>query len=162
MKKRITVLVSALLALALAASLATAAPSRNIVQTADASPKFDTLVQLAKDAGLAGTLSGKGPYTVFAPTDRAFDKVPDSTLNKLANNRRMLRQVLLYHVVPGKLPAAKVVKRSGAETAQGSRVRFSVRDGKAFVNRSRIVITDIRASNGIVHAINRVLLPPAG
>jgi uncharacterized surface protein with fasciclin (FAS1) repeats len=162
MSRRITMLTAAIAALAMTASLAVAAPQKNIVETAASSPKFDTLVQLVKDAGLAKTLSGKGPYTVFAPTDRAFDKVPDATLNKLANDRRMLRQVLLYHVVPGKLPAAKVVNRSGAETAQGSRVRFSVRDGKAFVNRSRIVITDIRASNGIVHAINRVLIPPAG
>lgn len=161
MLKRLTAVVLAL-ALPVVAATAIAAPQKDIVQVASSSPKFDTLVKLVKKAGLAGTLSGTERLTVFAPTDRAFDKVPEKTLNALANNRKQLRKVLLYHVVPGKLPASKVVQRKGATTAEGARVTFSVRHGEAFVNDARIVQTDIRASNGIVHAINKVLIPPAG
>jgi uncharacterized surface protein with fasciclin (FAS1) repeats len=151
---------AAVAVLALSVAVATAAPRKNIVQTAAGSPQFDTLVELVQDAGLAGTLSGPKNYTVFAPTDGAFAKVPDRTLNELANNRRKLRQVLLYHVLPGKLPASEVVQRERARTLEGSRVRFDVRGNAAFVNNARIIDTDIRARNGIVHAINRVLLPP--
>ena len=161
MKTRITAALATLAVLAVA-GMAIAAPGKDIVQTASSSPKFDTLVKLVKKAGLAGTLSGPKSYTVFAPTDGAFAKVPKRTLNALASNRRMLRSVLLYHVVPGRLPASKVLARKGATTAEGSRITFSVRGQKAFVNDSRIVQTDIRASNGIVHAINKVLIPPAG
>ena len=85
--------------------------------------------------------------------------MPDRTLNALANNRSKLRKVLLYHVVPGKVPASEVVERERAKTAEGSRVRFDVRGNNAFVNSARIIQTDIRAKNGIIHAINRVLMP---
>ena len=162
MRKRLIAAITALTVVVVAASAATAAPQTNIVQLASSSPKFDTLVKLVKKAGLAGTLSGTDRFTVFAPTDRAFSKVPDKTLNALAKNRKQLRKVLLYHVVQGTLPASKVVKRSGARTVEGSRVRFEVRGGKAFVNDARIVQTDLHASNGIVHVINKVLIPPAG
>src|SRR5512143_3658831 len=120
--------VTALGALVLAAFAATAGatrpaskpaamkPSMNIVQTAVSAGQFTTLVKLVKAAGLAGTLSGKGPFTVFAPTDAAFAKVPKKTLNALMKNKAQLRQVLLYHVVTGKVTAAKVTKLSSAQT----------------------------------------------
>jgi uncharacterized surface protein with fasciclin (FAS1) repeats len=162
MRKRMMAITTAIAVLAISVGAASAAPNKNIVETAASSPKFDTLVELVQQAGLAGTLSGPKNYTVFAPTDAAFAKVPKSTLNALANNRRMLRKVLLYHVVAGKLPASKVVKRAGAKTLEGSRVRFTVRGNRAFVNNARIIQADIRTSNGIVHAINKVLIPPTG
>ncbi len=160
MLKRLLVAAAAIAVLALPAGSATAAPSKNIVETAAGAPQFSTLVSLVKKAGLLGTLSGKTNYTVFAPTNAAFAKVPKKTLNELASNKSMLKKVLLYHVLPGKVPASKVLKMKSAMTAEGSKVTFSVRGKNAFVNDSRITTTDIRCSNGIVHAINAVLLPP--
>lgn len=142
------------------AGASAAAPSKNIVETAAGAPQFSTLVSLVKKAGLVGTLSGKTSYTVFAPTNAAFDKVPKKTLNGLAANKAKLRKVLLYHVLPGKVPASKVVKMDSAKTAEGSKVTFEVRGKNAFVNDAKITKTDIRASNGIIHSINAVLLPP--
>lgn len=160
MVKRMTVLAIAIAVLAMPA-LASAAPKKDIVETAAGAPQFSTLVSLVEDAGLVGALSGDANLTVFAPTDAAFAKVPKKTLNALAADKKLLRKVLLYHVVAGKLTAAKVVKRAGAKTLEGARVEFSVRGGdKVFVNDARVITPDIRASNGVVHAINRVLLPP--
>ena len=161
MLKRLLALTAALAVLALPIGGATAAqPTKDIVETAAATPKFSTLVSLVKKAGLVGALSGEQKTTVFAPTNAAFAKVPDETLDALANDRAKLRQVLLYHVVPGSLPAAKVVKRDGARTAEGARVSFEVRGKRVYVNDARVITPDIRASNGIVHAIDPVLLPP--
>ena len=161
MLKRLMVIVAVVAALAIPASAATAAGGgKNIVETAAGSKQFSTLVTLVKKAGLVGTLSGKGPYTVFAPTNAAFAKVPKKTLNELLENKSMLRKVLLYHVLPGKVPASKVVTLESAKTAEGASVQFSVRGKSAFVNESKIIKTDIRCSNGIVHAINAVLIPP--
>ena len=161
MLKRLTVLAAAIAVLALPAA-ATAAPSKNIVETAASKPQFSTLVSLVKKAGLVGVLSGKTDYTVFAPTNAAFDKVPKKTLNELAKNKAKLKKVLLYHVLPGKVPASKVLKMKSAKTAGGSKVTFSVRGGNAFVNEAKIVKTDVMCSNGVIHAINGVLLPPMG
>ncbi|HEU5104265.1 MAG TPA: fasciclin domain-containing protein [Solirubrobacterales bacterium] len=160
MPKRLLVLVAAIAALALPVSSASAAASKNIVETAAANPKFSTLVSLVKKAGLVGVLSGKTNYTVFAPTNAAFAKVPKKTLNELASNKAMLKKVLLYHVLPGKVPASKVLKMKSAKTAEGSKVTFEVRGDNAFVNDAKIIKTDVRCSNGIIHAINGVLLPP--
>lgn len=160
MLKRLVVLAAAISLIALPVSSASAAPSKNIVETAAGAPQFSTLVSLVKKAGLVGVLSGKSDYTVFAPTNAAFNKVPKKTLNELASNKAMLKKVLLYHVLPGKVPASKVLKMKSAKTAEGSKVTFSVRGKSAFVNDSKIITTDIRCSNGIVHAINAVLLPP--
>ena len=160
MLKRLLVLAAAISLIALPASSASAAPSKNIVETAAGAPQFSTLVSLVKKAGLVGVLSGKTNYTVFAPTNAAFAKVPKKTLNELAADKAMLKKVLLYHVLPGKVPASKVLKMESAKTAEGSRVEFSVRGKNAFVNDAKITKTDIRCSNGIVHAINAVLLPP--
>jgi uncharacterized surface protein with fasciclin (FAS1) repeats len=136
-------------------------PERNIVQTANAAGDFKTLVSLLKRAGLTGALSGETKLTVLAPTDAAFKKVPKATLSKLLANRAALRRVLLYHVLPGNVKAAQVVKLRSAKTLAGPKVRIRARGGKVFLNDiSRVVKTDIAASNGTIHVINRVLLPP--
>lgn len=132
-----------------------------IVEVAAGDPQFSTLVSLVTSAGLAETLSG-GNYTVFAPTNAAFAKVPKATLDALAQDKEKLKAVLLYHVVRGRVPASKVVKLTRAKTLNGADVRISVRNRKVYLNGStRIMETNVRASNGIIHVINRVLLPPS-
>jgi uncharacterized surface protein with fasciclin (FAS1) repeats len=164
-------LVTAIASVALAASLtpgATAAPAghakakakANIVQTAVGAGQFTTLVSLVKKAGLVGALSGKGPLTVFAPTDAAFAKVPKATLAALGKDKAKLKAVLLYHVVKGKVTAAQVVKVSSAKTLEGESVAVKVTGGKVFVGGARVVTPDVMASNGVIHVINKVLIPP--
>lgn len=141
-----------------------AKPTKNIVQVAASNPQFSTLVSLVKEAGLVKTLSGKGPFTVFAPTNAAFAKVPAETLAALKADPAKLRAVLTYHVVPGNVPAAKVVTLSGksVKTAEGSTVRVMVKGKAVMVNDATVTKTDIKASNGTIHVINGVLIPPAG
>ena len=136
-----------------------ASAKKDIVETAAAAGNFDTLASLLKQAGLVKTLKGNGPYTVFAPTDKAFSKVPQATLDALAKDKAKLRSVLLYHVAKGKLTAKKVVKRKSIKTRNGQRVRVKVRGDKVFVGGARVVTPDVRASNGVIHAINKVLIP---
>lgn len=138
---------------------ASAAAKQDIVTTAKATGNFKTLVSLLRQAGLARTLKTGGPFTVFAPTDKAFSKVPQSTLDALGKDRTKLRAVLLHHVVAKRLPAAKVVKRHSVKTLNGDRVRVRVRDGKVFVGGARVVQADVKASNGVIHAIDKVLIP---
>ena len=159
--KRVLILISALAAFAvpLSAASASTAGSKNIVQVAAANKQFSTLVTLVKKAGLVKALSGKTKLTVFAPTNAAFAKVPKATLAKLATHKRLLVKVLEYHVLPGVVPASKVLKLHSAKTVEGARVHFSVRAGRAYVNKAQIVKTNIRASNGLIHAINGVLIP---
>lgn len=160
MKRLSIAVLTVMVAGALAAPVATAAPRKDIVQTAKAAGDFTTLVKLVKAAGLAKTLSGSTKYTVFAPTDAAFDKVPKKTLKALGKNKAALKQVLLYHVVKGSVPAKKVVKLKSAKTVEGSKVRIRVRKGNVYLNRrSKVTATDVRASNGIIHVINKVLIP---
>ena len=160
--KRIAIAVACLAATAIpAAGVQAATPQKNLVETAAGAPQFSTLVSLVKKAGLVSTLSGSKRYTVFAPTNAAFAKVPRSTLTALANNRAKLKAVLLYHVVKGKVPASKVVRLDSAKTVNGASVEIDVRKGKIYVNDARVTKPDIKASNGIVHQINRVLLPPS-
>jgi uncharacterized surface protein with fasciclin (FAS1) repeats len=148
--------------LGVAAGTAGAAPQQNIVQTAASAGQFTTLVKLAKQAGLAGALTGKGKLTVFAPTDAAFAKVPKATLATLAKDKAQLRRVLLYHVVKGNVRAAQVVKLRSATTLEGAKVRISVRGGSVYLNgTTKVVKTDITASNGVIHVVNKVLLPPS-
>ena len=145
-----------------AASAERAAADKNIVQTAADAGQFKTLIALAKKAGLAGALSGSGKLTVFAPTDKAFSKVPKATLQKLQRNRAQLRAVLLYHVVKGNVKAAQVVKLKSAKTLNGASVRIGVKGQRVYLNRkTRVVKTDIAASNGTIHVIDGVLIPPA-
>ena len=163
MKKLLPIGIVAALALSVAGAPAAARPSdeKNIVQTAQAAGTFKTLTKLVVKAGLAGTLSKAGPYTVFAPTDAAFSKVPKSTLNSLARNRAKLRAVLLYHVVAGRVPSSQVVMLKSAKTLNGKSVRIHTAGGKVFVNNAKVTKADINASNGVIHVVNRVLIPPA-
>jgi uncharacterized surface protein with fasciclin (FAS1) repeats len=162
--KRLSMMLAALavvVALAVPAT-APAASSKNLVQTAQGAGQFKTLVSLVKKAGLAKTLSGKTKYTVFAPTDAAFAKVSKATLAALGQkkNKAALQQVLLYHVVKGSVPASKVVKLTSAKTVEGSTVKIKVRKGTVYLNGStKVVKTNVRASNGIIHVINKVLIP---
>ena len=142
------------------AAPATAKPKANIVQTAVAAGQFKTLVALVKKAGLVGALSGKGPLTVFAPTDAAFAKVPKATLAALGKDKAKLKAVLLYHVVTGKVTAAKVVKLTSAKTLNGQSVAIKVSGGKVYINTAQVVTPDVMASNGVIHVINKVLIPP--
>jgi uncharacterized surface protein with fasciclin (FAS1) repeats len=161
---------AAALALSLLATLgasgSAAAPpaaERNIVRTAAAAGQFDTLLVLAKRAGLVGALSGPGPVTVFAPTDAAFRAVPKATLDRLAKDRAALRRVLLYHVVKGNISAARVVKLRSARTLAGPAITIRGRGRSVFLNGStRVIKTDVRATNGTIHVVDKVLLPPAG
>jgi uncharacterized surface protein with fasciclin (FAS1) repeats len=163
MKKLLALLAISTAALATTAGAATARPAedKNIVQTAVAAGQFKTLAMLLTRAGLAGTLQKPGPYTVFAPTDAAFKRVPKATLNALLKDRAKLRGVLLYHVVAGKVAAADVVKLRSAKTLGGKSVRIRVSGANVFVNSSKVTKADVAASNGVIHVINRVLIPPA-
>lgn len=137
------------------------ASSKNIVQTAVAAGQFKTLVSLVKQAGLAGALSAPGQLTVFAPTDAAFAKVPKATLAALGKDEALLKSVLLYHVAKGKLTAAKVVKLKSVKTLQGGVLAIRVTGGKVLVGKAQVVTPDVMASNGVIHVINSVLIPPA-
>ena len=132
---------------------------KDIVDTAVAAGDFNTLVTAVKAAGLVETLKGEGPFTVFAPTDAAFAKVPTDTLNALLADKAALANVLTYHVVAGKVMAADVVKLTSAETVQGQAVSIEVKDGKVYVDGAQVVTTDIKASNGVIHVIDTVILP---
>ena len=159
-----TLMAAALLTPADAAAGAQAqATDKDLVQTAATDKRFTTLVSLVKRAGLAGALSGDTKLTVFAPTNAAFEKVPKATLKKLLADRAALRRVLLYHVVAGDLKAKDVVGLRSAKTLAGPKVRIRVRDGKVYLNnrRTKVVQADVAATNGTIHVINRVLLPPA-
>jgi uncharacterized surface protein with fasciclin (FAS1) repeats len=146
-----------------AASTSEPAGQKNIVQTAAADRRFTTLVSLVQRASLADALSGETKLTLFAPTNAAFKKLPKATLRKLLHNRAALRRVLLYHVVAGDLKAKQLVRLRTVQTLAGPRVRIRIRNGNVFLDnrRTRVVKADIAATNGTIHVINRVLLPPA-
>ena len=146
---------------AVAAATARSTEPRNVVQTAVAAGQFKTLAKLLKSAGLSDELQQAGPFTVFAPTDAAFKKVPKKTLNVLLQDKAKLKAVLLYHVVSGKVTSADVVKLSSAKTLGGKAVRIRVSGGNVFVNSAKVTKPDVMASNGVIHVINRVLIPPA-
>jgi uncharacterized surface protein with fasciclin (FAS1) repeats len=147
-----------------AAETVAAAPAadapKDIVDTAVAAGSFNTLAKLLTDAGLVETLKGAGPFTVFAPTDEAFAKVPADTLAKLAADKAMLTKVLTYHVVSGKVMAADI-KPGDVPTVAGPNVTLSVADGKVMVNGATVTTADVAASNGVIHIIDQVILPPA-
>jgi uncharacterized surface protein with fasciclin (FAS1) repeats len=160
---RILIITAAILALA--APAATASPvagtaTPTIAAVATKSPQLSTLLSLVKKAGLADELASPGALTVFAPTNAAFAKVPKATLNALAKNPAALKRVLLYHIVAGKVPAAKVVTLRSAKTLAGPTVRIRVTGSAVRINNARVATADVKASNGVVHVIDRVLLPP--
>ena len=141
----------------------------NIVQVAVEAGSFNTLVAAVKAAGLVETLSGPGPFTVFAPTDAAFEKLPAGTVTALLADKEKLTAILTYHVVNGKVMAADIVKTNGAmpKTVNGLPLDVTVKGGKVYVNGANVVTADVQASNGVIHVIDAVLLPqpapvPAG
>ena len=136
-----------------------AAPTMNIVETAVSAGSFNTLVAAVKAADLVETLSGEGPFTVFAPTDEAFAQIPEDQLNALLADKEALTAVLTYHVVAGKVMAADVVELTSAETVNGQSVDIKVMDGKVMVDGAEVVATDIQTTNGVIHVINKVILP---
>lgn len=139
---------------------------QNIVKTAAANEDFSTLVTAVKAAGLVKALSGKGPYTVFAPTNAAFDALPAGTLDSLLADKAVLTDVLTYHVVKGKIPSSKLQPTQTVTTLNGDPLTIDVADGKATItdgqgNTVNITMTDIKTKNGIIHVIDGVLLPPS-
>ena len=135
----------------------------DIVDTAVAAGNFTTLVKAVEAAGLVDTLQSDGPWTVFAPTDEAFAAVPSETLTALIANKDQLTQVLTYHVVAGEVPSSDVVTLDGesVETVNGATVEISVDGDMVMVNEANVVADDVEASNGVIHVIDAVLLPPA-
>jgi len=144
------------IAVALAAS-ALAVQAKDIVDTAVAAGNFKTLATALQVAGLVDTLKGKGPFTVFAPTDEAFAKIPKADLDALLKDKARLTAVLTYHVVPGKV-MAKDVKAGKVKTVQGGEITVST-SGGVMVDKARVTATDIVASNGVIHVIDSVIMP---
>lgn len=138
------------------------AMAKDIVQTATEAGSFKTLLTAVKAAGLVETLQGEGPFTVFAPTDAAFDALPAGTLDGLLKDPAALKKILLYHVASGSVTSDKVVGLTSATSVEGSPIAISVKDGTVYLNDSAKVVTaDAMASNGVIHVIDNVLLPPA-
>ena len=130
----------------------------NIVETATTAGSFKTLVAAVKAAGLGDTLSGPGPFTVFAPTDEAFAQLPAGTVEGLLGDIPKLTKILTFHVVPGKLMAADVVKLTSAKTVQGQDVTIDAKNGVK-INDAKVITPNIEADNGVIHVIDRVILP---
>jgi uncharacterized surface protein with fasciclin (FAS1) repeats len=161
MKTMVTLTSLALVAVTAVVVPARAQQTRDIVDTAVAAGSFTTLAKALTAADLVATLKGPGPFTVFAPTDEAFAKLPPGTLDNLLKpeNKAMLRRVLTYHVVPGKVLAADVVKVSSAKAVSDDTLPIKVSGSTVMVDKARVVKTDIAASNGVIHVIDTVLLP---
>ena len=145
----------------LVAATAQAQQTKNIVDTAVAAGSFTTLAKALTAADLVPTLQGPGPFTVFAPTDAAFAKLPAGTVENLLKpeNKDKLRRILTYHVVPGTVRAADVVKLQSAKAVSGDTITIKVADGKVNVDAANVTSTDIQASNGVIHVIDSVILP---
>jgi uncharacterized surface protein with fasciclin (FAS1) repeats len=131
----------------------------DIVETAQAAGEFPTLLAAVEAAGLVETLKGEGPFTVFAPTEEAFASLPEGALEGLLGDQEALTQVLLYHVVPGQVTASQVVDLESATTVEGSDIAIRVEGDKVFINDAEVVTTDIITSNGVIHVIDKVILP---
>ena len=144
-------------------SVAGAQPaSKDIVDTAVANGSFKTLAAALKAAGLVETLKGAGPFTVFAPTDAAFAKLPAGTVETLLKpeNKEKLRQVLTYHVVAGKVGSSDVTRMTSAKAVSGDSVTIDAKSGSVMINDAKVVTADVAASNGVIHVIDTVLMPP--
>ena len=175
MKALLATLGMALVATAALAATAPAAPTQQkamndtIVGVAAGDARFSTLVTLVKKAGLVGTLSAKGPYTVFAPTNAAFAKLKKTapkTYAAVASDKALLKTVLTYHVLAKKVPSPAAVaaakQNAAVTTVEGEKIKLSLKSGKLYLNgNSRVIVADIAASNGVIHAINTVLVPPS-
>lgn len=151
-------------AMGLAGSLSAIAAEKDIVDTAVEAGQFKTLATAIEAAGLVSTLKGEGPFTVFAPTDEAFAKLPAGTVENLLKpeSKEKLTEILTYHVVPGKVMAAEVAEIDEAKTVNGKMIDVEVKDGSVKVNDATVTATDIAASNGVIHVIDTVILPPEG
>jgi uncharacterized surface protein with fasciclin (FAS1) repeats len=143
-----------------AASAQMANNDKDIVDTAVAAGNFSTLATALQAAGLVDVLKGDGPFTVFAPTDEAFAALPAGTLDALLGDKEKLTAVLTYHVVPGEVMSGQVVKLSEAKTVNGASIDIMTHDGSVMINDAKVVAADVQASNGVIHVINKVLLPP--
>ncbi len=152
---------AAIITLSACASTPIETPAKNIVQVASENGSFNTLVTAVKAAGLAETLQGPGPFTVFAPTDAAFAKLPAGTINSLLANKDALTSILTYHVVSGKTVASDITRMNGAmpSTVNGQPLNITVRAGKVYVNGAQVIMADVQASNGVIHVIDAVLMP---
>ena len=161
MKKMIAGIVAAVTITGAAANMGAAAADKDIVDTAVAAGSFKTLAKALQAADLVETLKGAGPFTVFAPTDEAFAKLPAGTLEALLKpeNKPKLQRILTGHVVAGKVMAADVVKVGSAKAVSGSTLKIASRDGGVTVDGSKVVKTDIVATNGVIHVIDSVILP---
>ena len=140
-------------------SMSESAEMGDIVETAQSAGGFTTLLEAVEAAGLVETLKGEGPFTVFAPTDEAFEALDEDTLNSLLADPEALSQVLLYHVVPGQVTADQVVELESAETVEGGSVAIRVEDGQVFINDAQVIATDVLTSNGVIHVIDKVIVP---
>jgi uncharacterized surface protein with fasciclin (FAS1) repeats len=158
MTRRIGLAAFAMLAVLLVGTPAPHAADKDIVDTAVSAGKFNTLAKALTEAGLVSTLKGPGPFTVFAPTDEAFAKLPAGTLEALLQDKAKLTAVLTYHVVPGKVTASEVTRLNEATTVQGGKIRIGTTGGVT-VNDANVIATDVMASNGVIHVIDRVILP---
>ena len=153
-------LITPLAALLLAAGCATTPTPKNLAETAAATPQLSTLTKLIHDAGLTVTLSGPGPYTVFAPTDEAFEAVPAATMQALAQDKARLQAVLNYHVIAGAVMSADV-KNGPLKTVQGTNLALSKSGTFVTVEDAVVTTADVRTTNGVVHIVDKVLIPPA-
>ncbi|OLV15869.1 fasciclin domain-containing protein [Deinococcus marmoris] len=160
-KKTTLMLTGALMLSAVGAAQTTPAPTQTIAEIVSTNPDFSTLLAAVKAAGLVETLSGAGPFTVFAPTNAAFAKIPAADLNALINDPEKLKSILLYHVVVGKAMAADVIELTTAKTVNGAAVNIKVNGGKVMVNDATVIQADVQATNGVIHVIDTVLMPPA-
>lgn len=159
MKYRIAIASLMAVALSMTAFAAHHGEKKDIVDTAVEAGSFNTLATALEAAGLVETLKGEGPFTVFAPTDEAFAKIPEAQLNALLADKEQLTAVLTYHVVAGKVTASDVVGLDTATTVQGSNIDITVSDSGVMVDGANVVTTDIMASNGVIHVIDSVILP---
>ncbi|RJF71111.1 fasciclin domain-containing protein [Deinococcus cavernae] len=158
--KRIALLSAALLTTTALAGSGSMVPGRTTIAGIVANdPNFSTLLSAVQAAGLVDTLNSAGPYTVFAPTNAAFAKVPQDQLNALLNDRAKLRDLLLYHVVPGRVTSGQVVKLSNATAANNGTLRISTMNGSVMINDARVTRADIMARNGVIHVVDSVIMP---
>ena len=153
--------IAALIAVVTLNTPAVAGQSKDIVDTAVAAGSFKTLAKALTAAGLVDTLKGAGPFTVFAPTDEAFAKLPAGTVESLLKpeNKAKLQRILTYHVVPGRVMAADVTKLKTAKAVSGDALKITANDGAVLVDGAHVVKADVAASNGVIHVIDTVLLP---
>jgi uncharacterized surface protein with fasciclin (FAS1) repeats len=140
-------------------SLAQQQPAKDVVDTATDAGTLKTLVKAIQEAGMTAALKGQGPFTVFAPTDEAFAKLPPGTLDTLMQDKQKLSALLSAHVVSGRLLAADVTKMQSAKTVNGQEVTFTMKDGASMVNNAKIIKADVLASNGVIHVIDTVIMP---